>query len=52
MQGGEFTAPDMTLEQMIEHVAAIGADKLGMAEDAAKQMAEQVIPTLRRWQSA
>lgn len=51
-QAGEFTAPDMTMEQMIEHVAAIGADKLGMAEDAAKQMAEQVIPKLKRWQSA
>ncbi len=37
---------------MIEHVAAIGVDKLGMTEETAQQMAEQVIPTLRRWQSA
>ena len=51
-RNGEFTAPDMTMEEMIEHVAAIGVDKLGMAEDEAKQMASEVMPKLKRWQSA
>lgn len=48
-QGGEFTAPDMTLEGMIAHVAAIGVDKLGMREAQAQAMAANMLPQLGRW---
>ena len=42
----------MTMEEIIEHVAAIGVDKLGLSDDEAKQMASEVMPKLKRWQSA
>ena len=50
-QQGRFTAPDMTVGEMVEHVAAIGVQKLGMSEDQARAMAGATIPRLRRWLS-
>ena len=50
-QSGEFTDPDLTMQQMIDKVAGFGAAELGMSEDEAKQMASSFIPTLGRWQS-
>jgi hypothetical protein len=50
-QSGEFTDPDITLEGMIDRLAALGAEKMGMAEDQARQMATEVLPRLKRWQA-
>ena len=47
---GEFTAPDMTLDDMIEHVAKVGMDQLGLTEEQAKAMAANMLPQLGRWQ--
>lgn len=48
-QGGEFTAPEMTLQGMMEHVAAIGVEKLGLSGEQAKALAANIIPQLERW---
>lgn len=48
-QGGAFTAPDMTLPEMIERVIAIGMEKFGVSEEFARRMAEDALPDLRRW---
>ena len=49
-ENGAFTAPDITLEQMIERVAGIMVTKMNMPEAQAKAMANQFIPKLKRWQ--
>ena len=51
-QRGAFTAPDMTLEDMTEHVAAVGIEKLGLSAEQAKAMAANMLPQLGRWRSA
>jgi hypothetical protein len=48
-KGGKFTDEGITLEQKIEKNIMI-AKGMGIPEDQAKQMAEKVIPTLKRWQ--
>jgi hypothetical protein len=46
---GAFTAPDATMEEMIEicvpHMVANG----GMAEDEARSMMQNFFPELKRW---
>lgn len=49
-ENGAFTAPDITLEQMIERVAGIMVTKMNMPEAQTKAMANQFIPKLKRWQ--
>ena len=46
---GQFTDEGITLVQKIEKNILI-AKEMGIPEDQAKQMAEKVIPTLKRWQ--
>jgi len=46
---GQFTAPHMTVEEMVAHVAAIGVEKLGLSAEQAQAMAAGVIPQLGRW---
>jgi hypothetical protein len=45
---GQFTDEGITLEQKIEKNIMI-AKRMGVPEDQAKKMAENVIPTLKRW---
>ena len=45
---GQFTDEGITLMQTIEKNIMIAKGK-GISEDQAKQMAEKVIPTLKRW---
>lgn len=49
-QKGKFTKPDIAMEQMINAVSGMMA-KYGVSEKEAKQKAEGLIPTLRRWKS-
>lgn len=49
-ENSAFTAPDITLEQMIERVAGIMVTEMNMPEAQAKAMANQFIPKLKRWQ--
>ena len=48
-KNGEFTNPEFTLEDMIEHVARIAVEKLDMPEEEAIEMAQKTIPSLNRW---
>ncbi len=46
---GKFTEPDITMEGMIEKVAASLAEKKRMPIERARMMAAELIPTLKRW---
>ena len=48
-QKGSFTDPDMTLRQMIKFVAGFMTKELNMPEFEAREMANTVIPKLKRW---
>ena len=45
---GQFTDEGITMEQKIEKNIMI-AKGMGIPEDQAKQMAENIIPNLKRW---
>jgi hypothetical protein len=49
LQKGDFTNPDLTMEQMIERLVHL-SDKMGMSQSQARELEQKVIPTLRRWQ--
>jgi hypothetical protein len=46
---GSFTMPALTVEEMIEMSIANMTDDLGMPSDRALELANRVIPSLRRW---
>ena len=46
---GQFREPDITMEEMIEKVAANMAEKKNMPIDRARMLASELIPTLKRW---
>ena len=48
-KNGDFTSPGLTLEQMINKLVGF-ADKMGMTQAQAREMAQTVIPKLKRWQ--
>ncbi|MFQ5354531.1 MAG: zinc ribbon domain-containing protein [Thermodesulfobacteriota bacterium] len=47
---GEFTEPDITMEQMIEKVAKSLVKTKRVSPEKALEMAKELIPTLKRWQ--
>lgn len=47
-QKGQFTNPNITMEQMITACAGIMV-KYGTSEDQAKKQVQELIPTLKRW---
>ena len=47
-RNGDFTDEGITLEQKMEKNAQI-AVKMGLPEEKAREMARNVIPTLKRW---
>ena len=47
LQNGKFTS-DVTLEQMIERLAAMH-DQMEMTEEEARKMASENLPKLKRW---
>jgi len=49
-QNGEFTAPDQTLEEMINSSVENMTADLNMPPEKAAELANSVIPTLKRWQ--
>lgn len=50
-QQGEFTAPDITLEQMIKKCSAILQEKTKMPPFQAAMITNGLIPKLKRWQN-
>ena len=49
-QNGVFTAPDQTLEEMINSSIENMTADLNMTAEKAAELANSVIPKLRRWQ--
>jgi hypothetical protein len=47
-QDGNFTLPDITLEQMIEKLVPMH-DQMGITEEEARKMANENLPKLKRW---
>lgn len=47
---GTFTEPELQLDQMIERSVNHMTSQLQMPEDRAIQLAQTVIPELKRWQ--
>ena len=49
-KNGDFTNPNLTMEQMIDKLVGF-ADKMQMSQAQAREMAQRVIPKLKRWQT-
>ena len=50
-QDGEFTMPDLTLEEQIERLVELATQRMGMTEEDARAMAGKALPNLQRWQT-
>lgn len=48
-QHGQFTDESITLEQKIQKNISI-AKQMGIKEEEARQLAENILPKLKRWQ--
>jgi nitrous oxide reductase accessory protein NosL len=46
---GNFTAPDMTMAEMVEQCIPYVVE-LGMTEEEARQVVEETLASLKRWQ--
>ncbi|MCL2371890.1 MAG: zinc ribbon domain-containing protein [Defluviitaleaceae bacterium] len=51
-QDGQFTNPNITLDEMINSIAAIMVKDFGFAPEDAMEQCKEGIPTLKRWRSA
>ena len=49
-QNGAFTAPDQTVEGMVQSSVDFMTSNLGFSLEQATQMSNDVIPKLKRWQ--
>ena len=47
---GRFTDEGITMEQKIDKVVSIAVSQMNMDEALAREMANNTIPNLRRWQ--
>jgi len=48
-QQGSFTAPEITLEQMIDLCSDILVERMGAPEEKAREVMREVLPRLKRW---
>jgi hypothetical protein len=48
---GKFTDPDITLEGQIEKLVKLAGKEMGIEEEMARAMANEIIPRLKRWSS-
>lgn len=48
-EGGKFTEPNITLDEMIEKLAAPMSSKRGVPIEAARAQAREVLVRLKRW---
>ena len=47
---GKFTDEGITMEEKIDKLVEIAVDKLNMTEEKARELAEKLLPRLKRWQ--
>lgn len=50
-EAGSFREPNLTLDQMIGRSVANMVDDLGFEREKAENLANSVIPTLKRWKN-
>jgi len=50
-EGGQFTQPDMTLQQMIDFCVPLTAQAAGMSEADARALLERTLPHTKRWRA-
>ena len=48
-QDGKFVDEGITMEEKIDSLVKIGKSKLSMTEEQAREMAQGIIPNLKRW---
>lgn len=48
-QGGGFTKPDQTVEEMVQSSVDFMTANLGFSREQAAEMSNDVIPGLKRW---
>jgi hypothetical protein len=48
-QGGEFTQPEQTVDEMVESSIGFMTSKLGFEREQAEKMSNDVIRKLKRW---
>ncbi len=48
---GEFTDIGITMEQKIDKLVEMATSKMSMPEAKAREMANKIIPKLKRWQN-
>lgn len=46
---GKFTDQEITMEQKIEKIVKIAVSQMNMSEARAREMANNIIPKLKRW---
>lgn len=46
---GTFTEPDITLSEKIDKMVEIGVSQMNMSRESARDMANHIIPKLKRW---
>jgi len=51
-QGGEFTQPDITMQEMASLIIGFIAKEGKMSEEEAEKIALSTLPTLKRWAAA
>ena len=49
-QGGAFTKPDQTVDEMVQSSVDFMTANLGFTPEDATRMSNEVIPGLKRWQ--
>lgn len=50
-QGGGFTKPDQTVEEMVQSSIDFMTANLGFSREQATEMSNDVIPKLKRWKN-
>lgn len=48
-KNGDFTDSGITMEQKINQLVEIAVAQMNMTEMDAREMAEKILPTLKRW---
>lgn len=51
-QGGAFTEPDISMQEMIDKCVTIMNQLKIMPEDQARDLMKKAIPSLKRWKTA
>ena len=46
---GEFLIPNLTLDMQIDRLAMMAIEKLHIPKEKAREMAENILPGLKRW---